>query len=190
MRRIIKNPDSEIVLKNIRYKIGDNKKLSKLLLKEQKNFCAYTEEYIGINDASDIEHFNPNLKFTDDDCYENWFMVKHKPNSIKSTKWLQPILHPTDENFEQKLIYSDGCFLCHPDDIATQNIIDLLDLNNLIFVRFRQKFIKRRKERIHERGVSIQDYFKEKIENEIESIKFLRAIQEEFKIDIWKMIPY
>ncbi|QYS92447.1 hypothetical protein JJC04_01160 [Flavobacterium covae] len=54
-----------------------------MLLQEQKNFCAYTEEYININDAVDIEHFNPNLKYTDKDSYYNWFMVKHKPNNKK-----------------------------------------------------------------------------------------------------------
>ncbi len=52
MRRIIKNSNSEVILNKIKYKKGDNKKLASILLKEQKNFCAYTEEYIGINDAS------------------------------------------------------------------------------------------------------------------------------------------
>jgi hypothetical protein len=52
MKRIIKNPLSEIVLNNLKYIIkGNNSKLSKILLTEQKRFCAYTEEFIGINDA-------------------------------------------------------------------------------------------------------------------------------------------
>jgi CRISPR/Cas system Type II protein with McrA/HNH and RuvC-like nuclease domain len=76
MKRIIKNPNSQIITNNISYKKGNNSELSKILLKEQKNFCAYTEEYIGVNDAVDIEHFNPNLKYTSDDSYQNWFIVK------------------------------------------------------------------------------------------------------------------
>ena len=111
MRRIIKNSNSEVILNKIKYKKGDNKKLASILLKEQKNFCAYTEEYIGINDAADIEHFNPNLKYLETDSYQNWFMVKHKPNNLKRTNWFEPILHPTSQDFEQRLIYFDGYFL-------------------------------------------------------------------------------
>ena len=189
MKRVFKNPTSEIIIQKIIYKKGDNKKLSSILLKEQKNFCAYTEEYIGCNDAVDIEHFNPNLKYLETDSYQNWFMVKHKPNNLKRTAWIEPILYPFDENFETRLIYSDGYFLHDPKDIEAKNLIDLLNLNDEIFVKNRKRFIQRRKERISEKEVSAFVYFTEKIENEIESLKYLRAIQEEFEIDIWNMIP-
>jgi hypothetical protein len=189
MKRIIKSPDSKIIQKRLIYKKGGNKELSSILLKEQKNFCAYTEEYIGINDAVDIEHFNPNLKYSEADSYQNWFMVKHKPNNLKRTNWIEPILHPTVEDFERKLIYFDGYFFHNPEDIETKNLIDLLNLNDEIFVKNRKKYIERRKERIKEKGVSEEEYFKEKINFEIDSIKYLRAIQEEFKINIWNMIP-
>lgn len=189
MRRIIKNSNSEVILNKIKYKKGDNKKLASILLKEQKNFCAYTEEYIGINDAADIEHFNPNLKYLETDSYQNWFVVKHKPNNLKRTNWFEPILHPTSQDFEQRLIYFDGYFLHKPEDIETKNLIDLLNLNNEIFVKNRKKYIERRKERIKENNIPAKDYFQEKIDSEIDCIKYLRAIQEEFNIDIWDMIP-
>ncbi len=189
MRRIIKNSNSEVILNKIKYKKGDNKKLASILLKEQKNFCAYTEEYIGINDAADIEHFNPNLKYLETDSYQNWFVVKHKPNNLKRTNWIEPILHPTSQDFEQRLIYFDGYFLHQPEDIETKNLIDLLNLNNEIFVKNRKKYIERRKERIKENNIPAKDYFQEKIDSEIDCIKYLRAIQEEFNIDIWNMIP-
>lgn len=189
MRRVFKNLNSEIVIQKIIYKKGINKKLASILLKEQKNFCAYTEEYIGPNDAVDIEHFNPNLKYLDTDSYNNWFMVKHKPNNLKRTTWIEPMLYPYDENFEARLIYSDGYFLHNPEDIEAKNLIDLLNLNDEIFVKNRKRFIQRRKERIAEKEITPSEYFTEKIVNEIESLKYLRAIQEEFKIDIWNMIP-
>lgn len=189
MRRMIKNSNSEVILNNIKYKKGDNKKLASILLKEQKNFCAYTEEYIGINDAADIEHFNPNLKYLENDSYQNWFMVKHKPNNLKKTNWIEPILHPTSQDFEQRLIYFDGYFLNQPEDNETKNLIDLLNLNDVFFVKNRKKYIERRKERIKEKDIPASDYFQEKIDSEIDCIKYLRAIQEEFNIDIWKMIP-
>ncbi len=189
MKRIIKNPDSAILKDKLVYKKSENKKLCSILLKEQKNFCAYTEEYIGYNDAVDIEHFNPNLKYSDQDSYQNWFMVKHKPNNIKRTNWLEPILHPTSEDFETRLIYFEGMFLHNPEDIETKNLIDLLNLNDEIFVKFRIKYIERRKEKIKEKNISAKDYFQDKINKELDSIKYLRAIQEEFKIPIWDMIP-
>ena len=55
MKRIIKKSDSEIIKRNLIYKTNaDNSELRKILLKEQKKFCAYTEEYIGYNDANDV----------------------------------------------------------------------------------------------------------------------------------------
>lgn len=189
MKRIIKNPDSEIIQNKVTYKKSGNKKLRAILLKEQKNFCTYTEEYIGCNDAVDIEHFNPNLKYLETDSYQNWFMVKHKPNNLKRTNWIEPILHPTADDFETRLIYVDGYFLHEPEDIETKNLIDLLNLNSEIFVKNRIKYINRRKDRIKERVIDTQVYFQEIIDFELESIKYLRAIQEEFKINIWDMIP-
>jgi hypothetical protein len=181
--------NSQIITSDLSYKKSNNTELSKILLKEQKNFCAYTEEYIGINDAVDIEHFNPNLKYTTNDSYYNWFMVKHKPNNLKRTNWIEPVLHPSSEDFEERLIYFDGYFLHNPDDIETKNLIDLLNLNDEIFVRNRKKFIERRRDRMKEKQLNPTDYFNEKVNSEIDSIKYLRAIQEEFGIDIWKMIP-
>ncbi|MCJ1807253.1 hypothetical protein MRP92_10075 [Flavobacterium covae] len=83
MKRIIKSQESKVLQENLIYKKGSNSKLTSILLEEQKNFCAYTEEYFGINDSPDIEHFNPHLKYQEGDSYNNWFMVKHKPNNKK-----------------------------------------------------------------------------------------------------------
>jgi hypothetical protein len=69
----------------------------------------------------------------------------------------------------------------------------LLDLNNQKKVEDRKNYIKRRRESINDRKLltknEIENYFQDKIDNEIKSISYLRAIQEEFKIDIWNMIP-
>ena len=195
MKRIIKNPNSLIISENLKYGSG-NTRITDLLLKEQKNFCAYTEEYISFNDAKDIEHFNPNLKGTIEDGYNNWYMVKHLPNQRKSTSWLEPILYPFDESFEERIIYNDGAYFAKPEDIEANNLITLLDLNNLQKVSLRKRYIKRRKESLIERNIDFNDsikvksYFQKRIDNEIEDgVKYLRAIQEEFKINIWEMIP-
>jgi hypothetical protein len=190
MRKINKSQDSIILQNTLRYIVGgDNKSLNKALLNEQKKFCAYTEEYIGINDSPDVEHFNPNLKGKDEDNYNNWFIVKHKPNQRKTNNWKIPILHPCSEDFEKRIIYLDGDYIWKPGDIEAENLIKLLNLGDQIFVKERKRYIKRRQERIAELGVSPEEYFRDRIEKDIDQIKYLRAIQETFEIDIWSMIP-
>jgi hypothetical protein len=194
MKRIFKNPNSLIISKQIIYNSKkDNSKLSEILQKEQKGFCAYTEEYIGINDAKDIEHFNPNLKEQPNDDYYNWYLVKHLPNQRKTKNWITPILMPYAEDFENRIIYDNGEYFAKLNDDEANNLIILLDLNNQKKVEDRKNYIKRRRESINDRKLQtkteIIKYFQDKIDNEIKSISYLRAIQEEFKINIWNMIP-
>ena len=194
MKRVLKSSISQIISGKITYRSnGDNSKLGSLLLKEQKGFCAYTEHYIGFDDANDIEHFNPNLKDQLEDNYYNWYKVKHLPNQRKTNSWIEPILMPHTEDFENRVIYSEGEYFAKPSDDEANNLIILLDLNNQKRVEDRKNYIKRRKESINDRNlqtdIEIKNYFQDKIDNEINSISYLRAIQEEFKIDIWNMIP-
>lgn len=47
MRRVIKNDNSEILKKNLKYirnNHHNNRKIAAILSKEQKNLCAYTED--------------------------------------------------------------------------------------------------------------------------------------------------
>ncbi|EKT4509026.1 hypothetical protein SL057_000709 [Flavobacterium psychrophilum] len=196
MRRIIKDDNSEIITKNLKYIEGNsanNKNISKILFKEQKGFCAYTEEYLGRADAKDIEHFNPTLlKGTDSDKYSNWFLVKHQWNKEKSSKWekYQPILFPTDENFNSKIIYDNGDYrVANAIDIESSNLVKLINLDDLILADERKKYIRRKKEEIRNFGQSPNDFFEILIEDDIKQISYLRAIQEEFEINIWDMIP-
>lgn len=194
MKRVLKSPDSSIISGKITYKSnGNNSKLGTILLKEQKGFCAYTEHYIGFDDANDIEHFNPNLKDLLEDNYYNWYKVKHLPNQRKTNNWIAHILMPYSEDFENRVIYNEGEYFAKPNDDEANNLIILLDLNNQKRVEDRKNYIKRRRESINDRklqtDIEIKKYFQDKIDNEINSISYLRAIQEEFKIDIWNMIP-
>jgi hypothetical protein len=195
MRRVPKNNDCEIITANLNYIEGNSKnnlKISKILYKEQKGFCVYTEEYLGRADARDIEHFNPNLKGTIDDYYLNWFLVKHQWNKEKSSKWedYQPILHPTNTDFENRVVYDGGDYrVSDLDDHEATNLIKLLKLDDLILADERKKYIRRKTKELSIYGVSAEDFFKILIEDDIKQISYLRAIQEEFKINIWEMIP-
>jgi hypothetical protein len=195
MRRIIKKENSEITNKNLTYIEGNstnNKKISTILNKEQKGFCAYTEEYIGRTDAKDIEHFNPTLKGTDEDSYQNWFLVKHQWNKEKSSKWgkFQPVLHPTDITLNSRIIFIDGDYcLADSEDIEAKNLIDLLKLDDIILADERKKYIKRKRTEIEISGSKPNGFFELLIQDDIKQISFLRAIDEVFNINIWELLP-
>ena len=195
MRRIIKDDNSEIISQNLIYIEGNstnNSRISKLLFKEQKGFCAYTEEYMGRADARDIEHFNPNLKGTNADGYQNWYLVKHQWNSEKASKWdqFQPVLLPTNTDFNTKILYDNGDYrVADSNDVESCNLIKLIKLDDLILADERKRYIRRKKDEIGMYGLSQVDFFKVLIEANINQISYLRAIQEEFNIDIWNMIP-
>ena len=195
MRRIIKDNKSKIVSQNLKYledNSTNNQKISKILFNEQKGFCAYTEEYISRADAKDIEHFNPDLKGTISDNYSNWFLVKHQWNKEKSSKWekYQPVLHPTDKDFNTKIIYDNGDYrVANPEDIYSVNLIKLIKLDDAILAYERKKYIRRKKAEIEKFGQSASCFFEILIQADIKQISYLRAIQEEFNINILDMIP-
>ena len=190
MRRQVKSQESEILYNSLIYP-KNRKQIANILFAEQKGFCAYTEEYFGRTDAEDIEHFNPTIKGLKDDGYENWFLVKHQWNSEKSTKWeeCQPILHPTAEDFEERIVYADGNYFANPDDIQADNLIKLLNLNDQTLTSNRQKFIKNKREKFEKFGFDITEHFTRKATEDHSSLKYLRAIKEEFQIDVWSLIP-
>jgi hypothetical protein len=195
MRRVPKNNDSEIITGNLNYIEGNsnnNSKISKILYKEQKGFCVYTEEYLGRADARDIEHFNPNLKGTIDDSYINWFLVKHQWNKEKSSKWedYQPILHPTNIDFENRVVFDGGDYrVSDLNDHEAINLIKLLKLDDIILSDERKKYIERKAKELSIYGVSAEDFFKILIEDDIKQICYLRAIRQKFNIDIWNLLP-
>lgn len=193
MKRALKNNNSLVIKNQLNYIEGNshnNLKISKILFKEQKGFCAYTEEYIGRADAKDIEHFNPNLKGTLNDSYSNWFLVKHQWNKEKSTKWFQSILHPTDLNFENRIVYDKGDYrVSNANDNEAINLISLLKLDDIILADERKKYIRRKADELDKFGVSPKDFFQILIEADIKQISYLRAIQEEFDLNIWEMLP-
>ncbi len=194
MRKAFKNPDSIIITENLKYvsgNSGNNKKIAEVLLKEQKKFCAYTDEYISRTDAKDIEHFNPTLKDTPEDNYYNWFLVKHQWNKEKSYKWenFQPVLHPTANDFEERVVYIDGDYFASSDvDIEAKNIISLLKLDDAELADKRKRYIARKREEIKAFGQDALTFFSTLIENDTCQVSYLRAIKEEFKIDIWEIL--
>ncbi len=157
------------------------KEIRLILESEQQFFCAYTEERISAISSIDVEHFNPTFKNTINDGYENWFAVSHKWNQIKKDEqWanLQPILHPTAKDIEERLFYKDGYYVNSPEDVLTENLKRFLDLNNMTLVTERKKYIQRLK--FLETKLNLEEYL-DKYPNDV---YYRRAIKSEFDISL------
>lgn len=192
MKRAIKSSDSKILSQDLKYKSkGDNSLIAKILLDEQKNFCAYTDEPISRTDAKDIEHFDPTIKDTMDDDYNNWFVVKHQWNLEKSYKWkkFQPALHPTDETFEDRIIYIDGDYMtARNNDLEANNTIKLLKLDDPGLAEKRKKYIARKRDEIEAAAMTAEEYFKILIRQDSFGVSYPRAIKETFDFDLFEML--
>lgn len=163
--------------------------IRKQLLVEQRNICAYTETYLGRSDRKDIEHFDPTLKTTSEDGYKNWFLVKAQWNNEKAgtARWKkhQPLIHPTAEDFEERIIYLEGEYICKPYDEAANKLIEYLKLNDEILTTERKNYVERRKEAIKFKKITAQNYFEELLSKESNRVYFIRAIETEFEIKIF-----
>jgi len=194
MRKAVKDPQSKVLTKNMKYVKGNsanNLKIAEELLIEQKGFCAYTDECITRSDARDIEHFNPTLKYTEDDGYNNWFVVKHQWNKEKSSKWAkhQPVLHPAAVGFDERIIYLDGDYVAgSAGDIEAINLVALLKLDDPALADKRKKYLRRKHSDLKDSGYDALTFFKILLEAEPCGVSYTRALKEEFGVNVWDMI--
>ena len=188
MRKVNKQSSSIILQKRLGYKVGgDNKKLANLLCDEQYSICAYTETYLGRSDKKDIEHFNPTLKDTVYDNYQNWFLVKAQWNGEKASKWTeyQPILNPTNEEFEKRIVYFEGEYTAaSSDDQEALNLISLLKLDDPELAMERRCYLENLKENLDLYGKSAQQYIDYLLGTRPSLIYFIRAIEEELQVKV------
>ena len=158
MKHIVKLQNSEIVLKKWRYPTHRTKIMSCLEV-EQAYFCAYTEYRFDPGCARDIEHFNPNLKNTSSDGYENWYAVSHRwNNKIKGTNWFAPCYSPSDVEVETVYTYSNGYYLYDRSDIKADNLAKLVGLNEPDLVEERDNYVKSLQYLI-DGGIDLKKYF-------------------------------
>ncbi len=132
MRYLKKSSNSPVLLQNLQYP-KDATRIRALLRTEQRQFCAYTERFIGAKDtAVDVEHFDPRLKSTDRDSYWNWYAVTHWLNLRKPRKIepYEPLLKPDAADLVDRIHYRDNEFQpVRSDDPEAQNLINFLGMN-------------------------------------------------------------
>ncbi|MBC8155087.1 MAG: hypothetical protein H7Z72_19530 [Bacteroidetes bacterium] len=191
MRRIKKNPESPIISEKIAYRKSGNSHLSEILYEEQNHLCAYTEEYIGRADRGDIEHFNPMLKGTLEDGYENWYLVKSQWNIEKgdTRRWnkFQPLIHPTAQDFEARILYNNGRYIvADENDVEAHNLRSYLKLDDEELAKQRVFYIQRMKSDIILSGLSNQEFIDLRLLMPAyrSTIFYIRAIEEELNIKV------
>lgn len=191
MRRINKKVDSLILQEDLSYQTGDGKRIAELLRGEQNNICAYTEEYLGRADKADIEHFDPTLKPTDLDGYQNWFLVKAQWNNEKgrTARWnkYQPLMHPTAEGFETRILYDKGRYiLADENDIEARNLRHYLKLDDEELDKQRVYYIQRIRDDIRSSGLTSQEFIDWRLSapQYVSTIYYIRALEEELDVKV------
>ena len=191
MRRIEKKLDSLILREGLTYKKGNNSRIANLLKIEQNNICAYTEEYFGRADKAEIEHFDPTLKLTSRDGYQNWFLIKAQWNNEKGgeTRWIkyQLLMHPTAHDFQDRIKYDGGHYvLMDADDVEASHTRSYLKLDDEELAKQRINYIFRLKEDISMSGLSSQEFIDYRLAMPTyrNSIYYIRAIEEELNVKV------
>lgn len=192
MRKQTKLTDS--LAKDIQYiKNGGNSRLREILFKEQKGFCAYTETFLGRTDEKNIDHFNPTQDYSERNNYFNLFLCKSQWNKEKSNKWsdFQPVLSPLNADFENRISYNKELKLFEAfdeKDIEANYLVKLLKLDDYDLSKERRKYIELCQE-LMQYFENPEIYFQKMATKNIEFLQFIRSLEIEFNINIWKMIP-
>ena len=190
MKFLKKDKNSKIIKEKLDYNIqSQRKRIRELLLLEQDGFCAYSERYAQNTDSIHIEHFDPRIKNTDDDNYENWYAVlvwmnEHKPKNID--KYL-PILFPNSENIKEKIEYQDGKFVpINSNDIESKHLIDFLGFNKYELYQDRLNHIKLIRD-IQNMCDSSEDFF-EILSSDKSNLSFITALEVELGLNLSHLI--
>ena len=106
-------------------------------------------------------------------------------NTKKSIKWFAEIIHPTDHDFEQRILYIDGDYAAaDPNDVAANSLIQLLGLNNARLADQRKRYIKLKKQEIADTPKSSQQYIDDLLMDYPEGVYFIRALEAELSVTV------
>jgi len=184
MKYLKKSAESQIIVRSLSYEeVGQRIEIRRLLIAEQKGFCAYSERYLMETDSIDIEHFDGRLKSTTADNYYNWYGVltwlnSHKPKNILP---FEPILLPSSEDLLDRITYSEGVFhTINQNDIEADNLIKYLGLNKPELFNDRSRHISRVK-KLYELCNNDLENLKTILKDNKEYLSFCTALEHEFQ---------
>jgi hypothetical protein len=191
MKFLGKNKDSKILNQSLVYKENkpkNNKKLLELLIHEQKNFCAYTEKYLEELDATEVEHFNSDIKYKDN--YFNYYAVTRKANlykkdeKYKDSTFFKTLFFQNNKELKSRIKFIDNIYFeINENDTEAKELIDFLGFNNPILSKQRKRHVERLRE-CFKKG----NYSKEEIINHFlnhnQELSFITAIEAELDLKL------
>ncbi|HFA50054.1 MAG TPA: hypothetical protein ENJ95_13680 [Bacteroidetes bacterium] len=196
MKFLGKTNTSKILAEGLTYqknKADNNRKLREMLIAEQMNFCAYTEQYFKNLDSVEVEHFNSSKKYNDD--YYNYYAALRKPNQYKKDQkykdkaaagksFFGSLFFQKKGAFNSRIEYVDGIYEeTDLKDSEAKELIDFLNLNNELLFKDRQNHVSRMKNIFkiakYDKD-NILDYFRK----HKEELSFITALEIELDIDL------
>jgi hypothetical protein len=193
MKFLSKKTDSEILAQNLLYKKGqaaNNEILREALLKEQKNFCAYTERYINKTDSPEVEHFDASKKYSDN--YYNYYAVIRWANQAKDDEkykgnpFFASLFFQDKAQFDARIAYADGEYFPKDDtDKEATVLIRFLGFNKYELYSDRGKHIDNLRAILEGKNDDEKiQYFK----THKEQLSFITAIEAEFGIELYSLL--
>jgi len=199
MKFLAKSDQTEVLRDGLLYKSGNtnnNKLLRGCLLREQKGFCAYTEEYLFESTlCPEVEHFNPSKKNSDN--YYNYYVVSRFANQRKMkidrkgdynlASFFESLFFQGKNDFISRIEYKEGIYVeVDMNDKEAKDFIEYMGFNEEIIFKKRNNTIRRLKNTI---GGFLKE---EQIEylklEEKDILSFPTAIEHEFKIDLSEIL--
>ncbi len=203
MKFLPKSDNSNVLQTGLTYKKGQSKNnanLLKVLLEEQKGFCAYTEEVLLENSlCPEVEHFNPAKKYADD--YYNYYVVskyankrkmKHDSSGIFSEGlFYKSLFFQNSETLKSRIGYGEGIYYeIDATDIEAADFIEYIGLNDPYIKKKRDNALRIIRKDIAENATKdeIISYFRKELVESRETISFITAIEQEFNINLSDII--
>lgn len=191
MKFFSKNNDSEILSRELIYKENravNNALIKEILIKEQFNFCAYTEKYIDELDSVEVEHFNSAKKYNDN--YINYYAVLRKPNlwkkdeSYVNESFFETLFFQNKDELNKRIQYVKGEFIFEEvdlNDIEAKSFLDFLGINNRDLYVIRKNHLKRLEFILFNLNLEQTiEYFN----NHKSELSFISVIEKELDIDL------
>ncbi len=195
MKFLFKTVDSKILSNGIIYKknnSANNAALKDLLIKEQKNFCAYTERFIDPTSSAEVEHFNPAKKYNDD--YYNYYAVLRYANLHKlkfekkyaNASFFDNLFFQDKEAFTNRFRFENGEYKSvNENDEEAIGLIEYLGFNSFALTQHRSDHIKRLKNTLQNFPREEWDEYFATFPSEL---SFATAIESAFTIDLSEII--
>ena len=192
MRYLKKTPESRILTAGWTYSDQDsraNRKIRDELLREQQQFCAYSEKYVQPTESCDIEHFDPRLKHTAQDGYWNWYAVLHWMNNHKpKIERFLPLPAPFSPGLSERIRYEAGQFVAVSDaDFEAKNLILFLGWNRPELSKERNNHVSRVRTLRDELLGGDEEAFLAYLQEHPQELSFATALRSELRIDVTEL---